>query len=58
MDKIWRCCRGEEGVWFGSLRVTSGLFVDDMVLLDSSGHDLQHMLECEAAQDESQLFQI
>ena len=32
--------RGEEGVWFGRLWVTSLLFADDVVLLASSSHDL------------------
>jgi len=42
MDRIWRRSRGEEGVWFGNLRV-------DVVLLASSSHDLQFTAECEAA---------
>jgi len=49
MDRIWRCSRGEEGVWFGNFRVTSLLSADDVVLLASSGHDLQFTAECEAA---------
>ena len=49
MDRIWRCSRGAEGVWFGNLRVTSLLFADDVVPLASSSHDLQFTAECEAA---------
>ena len=48
MDGILRCCHGEEGAWFGNLRIASLLFVDDVVLLASSGHDLQFTAECEA----------
>jgi len=33
MDRIWRCSRREEGVWFGNLMVTSLLSADDVVLL-------------------------
>ena len=52
MDRISRRSRGEEGVWFGNLRIASMLF-DDVVLLASSSHDLQRTLErfvadCEA----------
>ena len=54
MNKISRRSRGEEGVWFGNLRIASLLFAGDVVLLASSSQDLQHPLdrfiaECEAA---------
>ena len=53
MDRISRRSRGVEGVRFGGLRVASLLFADDVVLLASSGQDLQLSLgrfaaECEA----------
>ncbi|KAI3373194.1 hypothetical protein L3Q82_006510 [Scortum barcoo] len=59
MDRISRCSQGPEGVWFGNHRISSLLFADDVVLLASSGQDLQHVLgrfaaECEAARDENQ----
>ena len=43
-----------EGFWFGSHRISSLLSVDDVVLLDPSSQDLQHVLgwfaaECEVA---------
>ncbi|KAI3375410.1 hypothetical protein L3Q82_021893 [Scortum barcoo] len=45
---------GPEGVRFGNHRISSLLFADDVVLMASSGQDLQHVLErfaaeCEAA---------
>ena len=44
------CSRGEEGNWFGNLRVTSLLFADDVVLLVLQAWcDLQFTAECEAA---------
>ena len=46
MDRIWKCSWGEEGVWFGNLRVTSLLFADDVVLLASLE---RFTAECEAA---------
>ncbi|KAI3359031.1 hypothetical protein L3Q82_015433 [Scortum barcoo] len=51
---ISRRSQGPEGVWFGNHRISSLLFADDVVLLASSGQDLQHVLgwfaaECEAA---------
>ena len=54
MDRIFRCSQGVEGVRFGDLRIGSLLFADDVVLLASSGRDLQLSLErfaaeCEAA---------
>ena len=54
MDRISRRSRGEEGLQFGVLRISSLLFADDVVLLASSVCDLQHSLdrfaaECEAA---------
>ena len=54
MDRISRCNQGLEGVWFGSHRISSLLFADDVVLLAPSSQDLQHVLgwfaaECEAA---------
>jgi len=42
-DRILRCSRGEEGVWFGNLRVTSGGLVHSWAW---------------RSRDESQLFQI
>ena len=54
MDRISRCSQGVEGIRFGGLRIASLLFADDVVLLASSGRDLQLSLdrfaaECEAA---------
>ena len=54
MARISRCSQGVEGVQFGDLRIRSLLFADDVVLLASSGRDLQLSLErfaaeCEAA---------
>ncbi|KAK3550852.1 hypothetical protein QTP70_006160 [Hemibagrus guttatus] len=54
MDRISRRSQGLEGVRFGDHRVSSLIFADDVVLLVSSGLDLQHALgrfaaECEAA---------
>ncbi|KAI3373168.1 hypothetical protein L3Q82_006373 [Scortum barcoo] len=57
MDRISRRRRnqGPEGVRFGNHRISSLLFADDVVLMASSGQDLQHVLlerfavECEAA---------
>ncbi|KAI3374835.1 hypothetical protein L3Q82_021373 [Scortum barcoo] len=48
------CSQGPEGVRFGNHRISSLLFADDVVLMASSGQDLQHVLErfaaeCEAA---------
>ncbi|KAI3377643.1 hypothetical protein L3Q82_008803 [Scortum barcoo] len=48
------CLAGPEGVRFGNHRISSLLFADDVVLMASSGQDLQHVLErfaaeCEAA---------
>ena len=37
MDRVSRCSRGEERVQFGDLRITSLLYVVDVVLLDSTG---------------------
>ena len=50
MDRIFRRCQGVEGVRFGDLRLGSLLFADDVVLLASSGRDLQLSLERFAAQ--------
>ncbi|KAI3354753.1 hypothetical protein L3Q82_004520 [Scortum barcoo] len=49
-----QCSQGPEGVRFGNHRISSLLFADDVVLMASSGQDLQHVLErfaaeCEAA---------
>ncbi|KAI3355108.1 hypothetical protein L3Q82_017978, partial [Scortum barcoo] len=49
-----RRSQGPEGVRFGNHRISSLLFADDVVLMASSGQDLQHVLErfaaeCEAA---------
>ncbi|KAI3370288.1 hypothetical protein L3Q82_024461 [Scortum barcoo] len=46
--------RGRRESWFGNHRISSLLFADDVVLMASSGQDLQHVLErfaaeCEAA---------
>jgi len=41
MNRIPRRSQGEEDVWFGNIRVTSLLFMDDVVLLASSSHDIQ-----------------
>ncbi|KAK3506693.1 hypothetical protein QTP70_015431 [Hemibagrus guttatus] len=54
MDRIPRHSQGLEGVRFGDHRISSLIFADDVVLLASSGLDLQHALghfsaECEAA---------
>ncbi|KAI3373757.1 hypothetical protein L3Q82_022339 [Scortum barcoo] len=44
--------RGLEGVRFGNHRISSLLFADDVVLMASSGQDLQHVLERFAAECE------
>ncbi|TWW68537.1 hypothetical protein D4764_19G0003350 [Takifugu flavidus] len=54
MDRISRCSWGLEGVEFGGRKISSLLFVDDVVLLAPSSKDLQQILgrfvtECEAA---------
>ncbi|KAL7832830.1 hypothetical protein SRHO_G00298480 [Serrasalmus rhombeus] len=54
MDRIYRRSQGMEGVRYGDLRVTSLLFADDVVLLGTSGRELQLSLDrfatdCEAA---------
>ncbi|KAK3551381.1 hypothetical protein QTP70_016644 [Hemibagrus guttatus] len=54
MDRISRRSQGLEGVRFGDHRISSLIFADDVVLLASSGLDLQHALgrfaaKCEAA---------
>ncbi|KAL7836057.1 hypothetical protein SRHO_G00284040 [Serrasalmus rhombeus] len=54
MDRISRRSQGMEGVRFGDLRVTSLLFAEDVVLLGTSGRELQLSLdrfaaECDAA---------
>ncbi|KAI3357792.1 hypothetical protein L3Q82_016183 [Scortum barcoo] len=58
---LWGCsmrflgvARGRRESWFGNHRISSLLFADDVVLMASSGQDLQHVLErfaaeCEAA---------
>jgi len=45
MDRISKCSRGEEYVWFGNLSVTSLLFADEVVPLASSSHGLQCALK-------------
>ncbi|KAI3369335.1 hypothetical protein L3Q82_007458 [Scortum barcoo] len=50
MDRISRRSQGPEGVRFGNHRISSLLFADDVVLLASSGQDLQHVLERFAAE--------
>ncbi|KAI3353937.1 hypothetical protein L3Q82_005140 [Scortum barcoo] len=52
MDRISRRSQGPEGVRFGNHRISSLLFADDVVLLASSGQDLQHVLERFAAECE------
>ena len=54
MDRISRRSLGGEGVQFGDQRISSLLFADDVVLMASSGQDLQRALgrfaaECEAS---------
>ncbi|KAK3530107.1 hypothetical protein QTP86_014770 [Hemibagrus guttatus] len=54
MDRTSWYSQGLEGVRFGDHRISSLIFADDVVLLASSGLDLQHALgrfaaECEAA---------
>ena len=54
MNRISRRSQGVEGICLGGLRIASLLFADDVVLLASSGRDLQLSLErfaaeCEAA---------
>ncbi|KAI3374597.1 hypothetical protein L3Q82_021177 [Scortum barcoo] len=54
MDRISRRSQGPEGVRFGNHRISSLLFADDVVLMASSGQDLQHVLgwfaaKCEVA---------
>ncbi|KAK3507766.1 hypothetical protein QTP70_000218 [Hemibagrus guttatus] len=53
MDRISRRSQGLEGVWFGDHRISSLIFADDVVLLASSGLDLQHALGCFAAECEA-----
>nr|XP_049578940.1 vacuolar protein sorting-associated protein 4A isoform X1 [Syngnathus scovelli]XP_049578941.1 vacuolar protein sorting-associated protein 4A isoform X1 [Syngnathus scovelli]XP_049578942.1 vacuolar protein sorting-associated protein 4A isoform X1 [Syngnathus scovelli]XP_049578943.1 vacuolar protein sorting-associated protein 4A isoform X1 [Syngnathus scovelli]XP_049578944.1 vacuolar protein sorting-associated protein 4A isoform X1 [Syngnathus scovelli]XP_049578945.1 vacuolar protein sorting- len=53
MDSISRRSRGVEGVRFGDLSIASLLFADDVVLLASSGRDLQLSLERFAAKCEA-----
>ena len=53
MDRISRRSRGEEGLQFGVLRISSLLFADDVVLLASSDCDLQHSLDRFAAEGEA-----
>ncbi|KAI3351204.1 hypothetical protein L3Q82_005758 [Scortum barcoo] len=52
MDRISRRSQGPEGVRFGNHRISSLLFADDVVLMASSGQDLQHVLERFAAECE------
>lgn len=52
MNRISRCIQGDEGIRFGCLRIRSLLFGDDLVLLASSDHDLQLLLEWFAAECE------
>lgn len=44
MDRISVCSWGEESVWFEDLKITCLIVSDNMVLLASSDHDLQHTL--------------
>uniref|UniRef100_A0A8C1ILG2 Reverse transcriptase domain-containing protein n=1 Tax=Cyprinus carpio TaxID=7962 RepID=A0A8C1ILG2_CYPCA len=55
MDRISRRSQGPEGVRFGDHMISSLLFADDVVMLASSGQDLQRALgrfaaECEVAE--------
>lgn len=43
--RILRCSLGGEGMQFGELGISSLLFADDVVLMGSSVHDLQHSLD-------------
>ncbi|KAK3533908.1 hypothetical protein QTP70_034895, partial [Hemibagrus guttatus] len=52
MDRISRRSQGLEGIRFGDHRISSLIFADDVVLLASSGLDLQHALGCFAAECE------
>jgi len=47
MDRISRRSLGVEQVRFGDLGIASLLFADDVVLLESSDHDLRHSLPTE-----------
>ncbi|KAI3372104.1 hypothetical protein L3Q82_006957 [Scortum barcoo] len=54
MDRISSVARGRRESGLGNHRISSLLFADDVVLMASSGQDLQHVLErfaaeCEAA---------
>ncbi|KAM4590384.1 uncharacterized protein V3H82_004354 [Fundulus diaphanus] len=54
LTRLCNIAQGVEGIRFGGLRIASLLFADDVVLLASSGRDLQLSLErfaaeCEAA---------
>ncbi|KAK3520456.1 hypothetical protein QTP70_024071 [Hemibagrus guttatus] len=53
MDRISRRSQGLEGVRFGDHRISSLIFADDVVLLASSGLDLQHALGHFAAEREA-----
>ncbi|KAK3544651.1 hypothetical protein QTP86_022466 [Hemibagrus guttatus] len=53
MDRISRRSQGMEGVRFGDHRISSLIFADDVVLLASSGLDLQNALGCFAAECEA-----
>ena len=58
MDRISRRSQGTEGFQFGSVRISSRLYVDDMVLLVLSGGDLQLLLERFAAECEAARMRI
>jgi len=54
-DRISRLSRDEDSVRLGDLRIASLLFADDVVLLATSDHELQHALgrfaaECETVE--------
>ena len=53
MDRVSRCSRGEEGIVWGSLRVSSPLFAVDLVHLAPSHDLLKHALERFAAEFEA-----
>lgn len=50
---ITRCIWGEESVRLGNLRIASGLYVDEVVLLALSVHDILHALGQFAAESEA-----
>ncbi|XP_061769811.1 uncharacterized protein LOC133560842 [Nerophis ophidion] len=53
MDRISRRSQGVEGIWFGGCRIRYLLFADDVVLMASTGQDLQLSLDRFAAECEA-----